>query len=352
MSSKKEIFYEICTKIQEVVGRDPGKRGITPLIRQNALAQAALNFINAPSIAVLTGFPCRVVSSPPSETDGPPGAMALAFAALQLGKSTCIVTDTCNFAPLQTCSSALGLGSISRAQFEEFAFDPQDKDTPAFHERLQSISAKYNHTIAIERSGMAADGSFRTMRGTVMDHLVAPLDLLLTVGTANDSTLQGTPSRTSTGIGDGGNEAGMGIVHALVKEIIPNGPLIGSVTPCDALVVAGVSNWGGWGLIAAVEAATRLGLAPFSMPTTFEGRPDTNQGQDRGSIPAFEKQFLLPTTEEANVVANALMESGVGDGISGQIDPPGSVDGMQHDVHLALLQELRQLLAHSFELQV
>ncbi|MCB1843513.1 MAG: DUF4392 domain-containing protein, partial [Halioglobus sp.] len=47
-------------------------------------------------------------------------------------------------------------------------------------------------------------------------------------------------------IGDGGNEIGMGnITQALSGLDIPL-----SVTPCDELLVADVSNWGAYGLMA------------------------------------------------------------------------------------------------------
>ena len=53
----------------------------------------------------------------------------------------------------------------------------------------------------------------------------------------------------------------MGVVHASVAAHIPLGATIGCITPCDALLTAGVSNWGGWGLVAAVEALVRLAVA-------------------------------------------------------------------------------------------
>ena len=47
-------------------------------------------------------------------------------------------------------------------------------------------------------------------------------------------------------VGDGGNEIGMGkVIHALKKlDIVP------SVTSADELIVADVSNWGAYGMIA------------------------------------------------------------------------------------------------------
>ena len=50
----------------------------------------------------------------------------------------------------------------------------------------------------------------------------------------------------TTGIGDGGNELGMGAVNDAVRRCIPLGELIGCATSTSFLVPAGVSNWGGY----------------------------------------------------------------------------------------------------------
>ncbi|MEM6498652.1 MAG: glutamate cyclase domain-containing protein, partial [Pseudomonadota bacterium] len=54
-------------------------------------------------------------------------------------------------------------------------------------------------------------------------------------------------------VGDGGNEIGMGSIDpAIVAGSIQNGAEIACATPCDHLIVSGVSNWGGFALAAAV----------------------------------------------------------------------------------------------------
>ena len=50
------------------------------------------------------------------------------------------------------------------------------------------------------------------------------------------------------GIGDGGNEIGMGKVLDSVKEHIPYGEKIACRIGADQLITAGVSNWGGYAL--------------------------------------------------------------------------------------------------------
>ena len=57
------------------------------------------------------------------------------------------------------------------------------------------------------------------------------------------------------GIGDGGNEIGMGkIPHSTIVKNIPNGREIHCRVPTDHLIVAGVSNWGAYALAAGVYA--------------------------------------------------------------------------------------------------
>lgn len=48
------------------------------------------------------------------------------------------------------------------------------------------------------------------------------------------------------GIGDGGNELGMGKVYDKVVEGVTYGKSIASSVSCDYLITCGVSNWGGF----------------------------------------------------------------------------------------------------------
>src|SRR5207249_10522215 len=58
---------------------------------------------------------------------------------------------------------------------------------------------------------------------------------------------------TTIGIGDGGNEIGMGVARAGLRRLGPLHARIASVVSVDHLVVAGVSNWGGYGVVAALS---------------------------------------------------------------------------------------------------
>lgn len=331
----------IASKIQAIIGRDIGRRGIAAITLPGQLEVAARNFVQSESVVVLTGFPCRINDSPPTETDGPPGAVALARAARKLGKPAAIAVDESSEAVLRACADAVGLSTDSG--FEILSFPARESFNDAAKKKLLAAAAKYNHAVAIERSGRAVDGSYYTMRGFSMDHLVAPIDELLTLGTesAENPAWKGhaaaidyttTPeladavsklNRTCTGIGDGGNECGMGKVVDAVRAHINNGEKIACVCPCDALVTAGVSNWGGYGLVAACEA---LCTSEEAAGTSSKGAPG----------------WLLPTEEEEKTLSAAMAAAGARDGISGNMD--GSVDGMPLETHLAVLEELKNIL--------
>jgi hypothetical protein len=61
------------------------------------------------------------------------------------------------------------------------------------------------------------------------------------------------PGSGSLGIGDGGNEIGMGKIRwEIIRRNIPRGGLVACRVPVDHLIVCGVSNWGAYGLAAGV----------------------------------------------------------------------------------------------------
>jgi D-glutamate cyclase len=75
--------------------------------------------------------------------------------------------------------------------------------------------------------------------------------------------------RVTIGIGDGGNEIGMGkLPWTTIRKNIPNGGLVACRVPTDHLIVAGVSNWGAYALAAGVrklrQAAPDPGLYDVS----------------------------------------------------------------------------------------
>lgn len=104
----------------------------------------------------------------------------------------------------------------------------------------QQAQAYYHHhrvscVLAIERPGLNAQGRYTNMRGEDISSGCASFDPYMTLA----------PCPTLA-IGDGGNEIGMGKVSEALEQLA----ITPSVTSCDELVVADVSNWGAYGLIA------------------------------------------------------------------------------------------------------
>jgi Domain of unknown function (DUF4392) len=107
--------------------------------------------------------------------------------------------------------------------------------------------------IAIERVSPASDGKPHREHGWDMSRETAPLHLLFSDPAAKRRWY-------TIGIGDGGNEIGMGsLPKEIIESGIPNGKVVAATTPVDSLIVAGVSNWGGYGLLAAM-ACTKPAL--------------------------------------------------------------------------------------------
>src|SRR5205807_1527308 len=71
------------------------------------------------------------------------------------------------------------------------------------------------------------------------------------------------PGLPTIGVGDGGNEIGMGkIPWDVIRRNVPNGGLIACRVPTDYLIVAGVSNWGAYALAAGVALLRGAKLDP------------------------------------------------------------------------------------------
>ena len=172
--------------MERIVQADEGKRGIKDIILPSGeLYNAALEMVKSKRVAIITGFPCMMDYTPPTETDGPLGALSIAKTLLMLGKDVVIVTDECNEEVLLACTaSAMGhktllpngvtTGTLTMESFPASTqFGPEDEA------RLSELQGSVDLVVAIERAGPCQDGRYLTMRGYDMSHLVAPLELLL-----------------------------------------------------------------------------------------------------------------------------------------------------------------------------
>jgi hypothetical protein len=194
---------------------------LRPALRPGYTLRAAQVLGGAGQIIIGTGFPVGDTF----ETDGPLGAIALYEALESLGK-------TCHIACANPLAAAL---ADDYRVLELRGFDPVSGRREAA-ETLAALAP--DAVLSIERPGLAEDGRYYNMRGEDISPRCAVFDYYLEL--ADCPTIA---------IGDGGNEIGMGKLAREVSAL----DIRGAATGCDELLVADVSNWGGYALVALLE---------------------------------------------------------------------------------------------------
>lgn len=197
-------------------------------------AASALAAMSAPRIGLITGFYVPLATPPAAETDGPAGTAVLAAGLTRAGLICRVLTDTpCRSA----CAAALAAAGVSDSLLDCVAPDASlNEPIAAWRDTM------INWAIAIERCGRSADGVPRNMRGVDVSAWTMPLDDLFLAGPWD-----------TIAIGDGGNEIGLGrLPQALIAQHVANGERIACVTPASHLIMAGVSHWGVYALMAAL----------------------------------------------------------------------------------------------------
>lgn len=299
MSPRRSEIARRTAAIEALVCRDVGRK-TADLIAASAggLNDASRALAGARSVGLITGFfvPRDGVAAP--ETDGPVGTALLACALAACGLPVRIAVDTPCAGAVRVAVAEAGGGVVVD---EVGVVDPAGIVRVVGDWREAGVS----HAVAIERCGRSADGRPRNMRGVDVSAWTAPLDDLFLGG-----------DWTKIAVGDGGNEIGMGRLPAeLIARTVPNGEQIACVTSCDHLVVAGVSNWGAYGLMAvlAVQRAEWSGII---------------------------RKFL--TAERDLSVTRAIVEkAGAVDGVTARREP--TVDGFDAEIHGALIDSLARV---------
>lgn len=243
-STHTQETLEKIAQLQAICARDVG-RGIQALVNvtQGELLGAASSIVNhsSPHIAIITGFFLPHTNPPVAETDGLIGSVQLAASLIRNGVTVRIVTDSYCFPAVK--SAAIAAGVPCNVEFDIVPVVPSTHDeviTPIL-ETWKCLATPITHVISIERPGPGYDGIIRNMRGQDITAHTAPLHLLFNL-----------PDVISIGIGDGGNELGMGkIPREVISNSIRYGERIACVTSCDYLLVCGVSNWGADALLCA-----------------------------------------------------------------------------------------------------
>lgn len=238
------------------------------------------------TIFIVTGF--YIISAGATETDGPPGAVAIGNAIARLGNEVKYVTDE---------HSSEVVRSIAEHEVIEFPITNHFESANFANELVQEHSP--SALVAIERAGLIGDGTYRNMRGIELTPFNAKIDHLF------------DQHPYSVGIGDGGNEIGMGnlqnVIPTIEHEFLPKNPC---VTTTTELIVASCSNWGGYGLIAAMSL---------------------KRGEN-----------LLPSVEDSMQMVREIVAVGAVEGMSGEHKE--WVDGRDLDADSACIRDLHALL--------
>ena len=293
--------------ILAAVQTDPGNRGLARDPHDNLFTATAGDFAAAcwsiarhptgPVLHVVTGFLIPSVEPPTFETDGPLGAVFLVRTLCELGIPVVCSTDA-------KCYPAMAAGFRAADLIPERVLrgitSSDALDAPWLGDHA-------SHLVALERPGPASNGRYHTMRGRDITDTMIPAHRLFA---------QKRHGATVTiGIGDGGNEIGMGKVpHETIVKNIPNGDLIHCCTPTDHLIVCGVSNWGVYALVAGVFAVRQV--TPPGWP--FD--------------PGEERRILEVMVREGPLV----------DGVTGK--QTATVDGLTWDEYAAPLVRIREVL--------
>lgn len=231
---------------------------------------AALVLDNPGTVLIATGF--FIPSAGATETDGPPGAVAIGRALSSLGYRVAYVSD------LHTAPLLQGLVQDGAPVHE---FPIADHETSWEHARRLLAAVAPSVVIATERCGLTEEGVYRNMRGIDVSEYHAKLDYLV------------SEHPCSIGIGDGGNEIGMGNLAAVIPLVTPIcGPPC--MTKTTRLVIATVSNWGAWGLVATISRLRGRNLLlsvdegrELLARTSRLGAVDGVTGRRSGSVDGF-----------------------------------------------------------------
>ena len=214
--------------------------GGSPILRAaDSLFQTAKKGGN---VVISSGF--TIISAGRCETDGPIGSVVVGRFINDMGGHSVFLTDAQNSSLFETICKKANLESYECLTFP-IEHELAQLETERILDEFSPVAI-----IAIERPGWNRKTIYHNMHGQDISSKTAKMDYLF-----NKAHLRKT---LTIGIGDGGNEIGMGNILETVKQLVPFGSLcqcpcrggIASVTKVDHLIVSSVSNWGAYGLAA------------------------------------------------------------------------------------------------------
>lgn len=289
-------FSQIDERLDRLVTLDLGGRGVEHLYQAardriarplvGAAAEALEAVPRGSTVLMTTGSVSRAWISPEvGENDGPAGAavvaraLALSASALPVlvaeetlipGIASMLTSAGLTVLPLEQARIAAADSSLAVASVVPFPVT--DEHAPAAATKLLD-ELEPSLAFSTERVGRAADGVYYSMRAIDYGMGRARIDLLWDA--ARERNIP------TVAVGDGGNEIGMGLITKAVHAHVRFGDTICATAETDILVPAACSNWGCYGIVAALAA--RLGDARLVHTAEAESRL-LQRGTDLGMI--------------------------------------------------------------------
>lgn len=269
-------------ELERLLLDDPGRRGVAHLFQKSDLLKATLSLSHSRSVAITTGYPACTEFDIKEETDGLPGALAICRALITLCKEVTLVVDEDRESLYRSCVEyAVEIGTLEGDSLAVVSFEKAKERLQQVDDSCSTSRSAYDCLIAIERAGRNERGTYCTMKGQDISKFVQPVDQLFDMARKN-------PHIATIGIGDGGNELGMGKVYDSVVKNIPLGETIACSVAADYLIAAGVSNWGGYALACGLFVAS-------SSPVHWRYR---NGAIDADHPPKVDINKFLPTADQ------------------------------------------------------
>jgi hypothetical protein len=259
MTEATRNFLSISQQIEQLLVQRNlrGMATLQPHLRPGYILRTA-RLINQCRGTVLigTGFPVLDTF----ETDGPVGAIGLYQLLAKLGAN-----------PVLVCGDPLFSTLNNDYQCYQLQVNQYDAVAAIASDALAQLQPQL--VISIERPGFNANMRYANMRGEDISARCASFDFFLTLAAC-----------PTIGIGDGGNEIGMGNLYQQVSAL----NITPSVTPCDELIVADVSNWAAWGIAAMLSVLRGEDLLSFADPLAI-----LRYLSARGSVDGVTRQNTL-----------------------------------------------------------
>lgn len=209
-------------------------------------------------VVISTGFR-HAKYAPYGETDGLPGAIALARAvSFAFGVPIFLLIEEELMESAEAVARAGGLNTergstvvqpLTDISVLSFTTDPEEAE-----ERAESLLDELDPVaiITTERIAPNQEGIYHSALETNISAEQAKVDRIVDIGNARDVF--------TLGIGDIGNEIGFGVIEDTARSIVNSGSGCAcgcdsgfvAATETDVLVPAGVSNWGCYGIAAAL----------------------------------------------------------------------------------------------------